>query len=124
MIAVADVEAASAWYQQVLGMTSNHGGGEYDQLLVDGELVFQLHARDVDHHHASLVNAGVALGDGVALWFQADDFDAVVARARAAGAAIVTDEHLNPNANQREIWLRDRDGYLVVVAETVPLWRG
>jgi len=124
MIAVTDVAAASAWYQQVLGMTSNHGGGEYEQLLVDGELVLQLHARDVDHHHGSLVNAGGALGDGVALWFQADDFDAIVARAHAAGVEVVTDEHVNPNAQQREIWLRDRDGYLVVVAETVPLWRG
>lgn len=32
MIAVTDVEAASRWFQDVLGLTSGHGGPEYDQL--------------------------------------------------------------------------------------------
>ena len=32
-------------------------------------------------------------------------------------AEIVTDVHLNPNAGHREIWIRDVDGYLVVLAE-------
>jgi hypothetical protein len=30
---------------------------------------------------------------------------------------IETDVHTNPNARHREIWLRDPDGYLVVLAE-------
>jgi hypothetical protein len=29
----------------------------------------------------------------------------------------VTDVHVNPNAGHRELWLRDRHGYLVVLAE-------
>jgi hypothetical protein len=29
----------------------------------------------------------------------------------------VTDEHLNPNAGHREIWINDLDGYLVVISE-------
>jgi hypothetical protein len=36
MIAVADVEKASQWYQHVLGAASGHGGAEYEQLLVNG----------------------------------------------------------------------------------------
>ena len=41
MIAVTDVERASRWYQRILGATSGHGGSEYEQLLVDGEMVLQ-----------------------------------------------------------------------------------
>jgi hypothetical protein len=44
-------------------------------------------------------------------------FDATVERVRAAGATVVTDVHVNPNAHHREIWLQDPDGYLVVLAE-------
>lgn len=38
-------------------------------------------------------------------------------RARESGAEIVTDVHVNPNSRQREIWMRDPDGYLIVLAE-------
>jgi hypothetical protein len=37
-------------------------------------------------------------------------------RARAHGAEIVRDVHVNPNAKQQELWLRDPDGYTVVLA--------
>ncbi len=117
MIAVADVEKASRWYQQVLGATSGHGGPEYEQLLVDGELIMQLHRLDVGHHHGTIGDPGQPIGNGVAIWFEADAFDAVVGRIREADALIVTDVHLNPNAGHREIWIRDLDGYLVVIAE-------
>ena len=43
MIAVRDVEASSRWYQQLLGLRSDHGGPEYERLLADGTLVLQLH---------------------------------------------------------------------------------
>jgi hypothetical protein len=35
LIAVADVEAGSRWFQQVLGLTSGHGGRNYEMLLVE-----------------------------------------------------------------------------------------
>jgi catechol 2,3-dioxygenase-like lactoylglutathione lyase family enzyme len=120
LIAVADVERASRWYQRVLGATSGHGGPEYERLLVDGTLVMQLHQRDVGHHHGRIGNPDQPTGNGVALWFEADDFDAVVGRIRDAEAEIVTDVHLNPNAGHHEIWIRDLDGYLVVFAERSP----
>ena len=44
-------------------------------------------------------------------------FDAAVERVRAVGATVVTDVHVNPNAQHREIWLQDLDGYLVVLAD-------
>jgi catechol 2,3-dioxygenase-like lactoylglutathione lyase family enzyme len=117
MIAVADVVKASQWYQQVLGATSGHGGAEYEQLLVDGVMILQLHRLGVGHHHSAMGNPEQPVGNGVAVWFEADDFDASVRRIRDVAAEIVTDVHLNPNAGHREIWIRDLDGYLVVLAE-------
>jgi catechol 2,3-dioxygenase-like lactoylglutathione lyase family enzyme len=117
MIAVADVEAASRWYQQVLGASSGHGGAEYEQLLVDGQLIMQLHRLEIGHHHGIIGDPGQPVGNGVALWFETADFDAVVRRIQAVRAHIVTDVHVNPNAGHREIWIRDPDGYLVVLAE-------
>jgi hypothetical protein len=46
----------------------------------------------------------------------ATSFEAAVERACAHGAEVVTDVHVNPNAKQRELWLRDPDGYTVVIA--------
>ena len=117
LIAVRDVELASRWYQRVLGASSAHGGPEYERLVVDGRLVLQLHARDVDHHHGPFAEPGAPLGSGVALWFATPRFDEAVRRIGGGGITVVTDVHVNPNANHREIWLRDEDGYLVVLAD-------
>jgi hypothetical protein len=32
------------------------------------------------------------------------------------GAEIIEEPHINPRPQHREIWLRDSDGYVVVVA--------
>jgi catechol 2,3-dioxygenase-like lactoylglutathione lyase family enzyme len=117
MIAVVDVEAASRWYQQVLGAASGHGGPEYEQLHVDGRLIMQLHRLEIGHHHGAIGDPGQPVGNGVALWFETAGFDETVERIRAIGPRIVHDVHLNPNAGHREIWVRDLDGYLVVFAE-------
>ena len=117
LISVADVEKTSLWYQQVLGATSGHGGPEYEQLLVDGKLIMQLHRLEVGHHHDTIGDPSQPTGNGVAIWFEVDAFDAAVRRIRQAEVQIVTDVHVNPNAGHREIWLRDLDGYLVVLAE-------
>lgn len=115
LISVRDVEASSRWYQAALGLHSGHGGPDYEQLLADGRMVMQLH-RWAAHDHLHLGDAAKPCGNGVALWFMADDFDAAVDRIEAAGAHILEGPQVNPNANHREIWLRDPDGYVVVVA--------
>jgi hypothetical protein len=84
---------------------------------VDGVLVLQLHALEVGHHHGTIGDPSLPRGNGVAVWFEVDDFDGVVDRGRAAGAEVVADVHVNPNAGHRELWIRDLDGYLVVIAE-------
>jgi predicted enzyme related to lactoylglutathione lyase len=86
-------------------------------LLVDGQLIMQLHRLEIGHHHGTIGDPRQPVGNGVALWFEVAEFDATVHRIRAAGAHIVTDVHVNPNAGRREIWIRDLDDYLVVFAE-------
>jgi catechol 2,3-dioxygenase-like lactoylglutathione lyase family enzyme len=118
MLVVRDVPRASAFYCAVLGAESGHGGDEYEQVVRDGEILLQLHRLDVEDHHGPLADPEVPLGNGVLAWFEVADFDEAVERARAHGAEVETDVHVNPNAKQRELWLRDPDGYRVVLAGT------
>jgi catechol 2,3-dioxygenase-like lactoylglutathione lyase family enzyme len=117
LISVANVPAAARWYSEVLGLRSGHGGPEYEQLLNDdGDMVLQLHQWEV-HGHALLGDeSNGARGNGSALWFETDDFDALVARVRSAGIPIADGPRDNTNAQHRELWLHDLDGYLVVVS--------
>jgi catechol 2,3-dioxygenase-like lactoylglutathione lyase family enzyme len=55
-------------------------------------------------------------GNGTLLWFETDAFDAAVQRIRQAGATVLEGPLVNPDAQHREIWLRDPNGYKVVVA--------
>jgi catechol 2,3-dioxygenase-like lactoylglutathione lyase family enzyme len=116
LIVVRDVPAASRFYAQLLGAESPHGGEEYEQIVSNGELILQLHHIDVEDHHGPLASSDAPLGNGTLLWFEVSDFDEAVQRARDVDAHVERDVHVNPNANQREIWLRDPDGYLVVLA--------
>ena len=116
LIVVRDVPASSRFYTAVLGADSGHGGEEYEQVVSEGEIVLQIHHIDVEDHHGPLATPDVPLGNGTLMWFEVADFEAAVARARDIGAEVERDVHVNPNANQQEIWLRDPDGYLVVVA--------
>ncbi len=123
MLMVRDVEASSRWYQELLGLTSDHGGPDYERLLADGELVLQLHHEGTDHHHGPIGDAGQARGNGVLVWFGAvSDFDGVVERAEQLGADVVKAPHRNPpegggnGPGHREIWVKDPDGYVVAVA--------
>ena len=116
MIAVRDVVASSRWYQALLGCKSGHGGREYEQLVHDGRLILQLHHWDA-HEHPHLGDpASKPYGNGVLLWFQTDTFDAAVDRATRIRAEVLEAPKVNPNARHREIWLRDPDGYTVVIA--------
>ena len=116
LIVVRDVPASSRFYTAVLGADSGHGGEEYEQVVSEGEIVLQIHHIDVEDHHGPLATPDVPLGNGTLLWFEVADFEAAVARAHDIGAEVERDVHVNPNAKQQEIWLRDPDGYLVVVA--------
>jgi catechol 2,3-dioxygenase-like lactoylglutathione lyase family enzyme len=120
LIVVTDVEASSRWYQAVLGLESAHGGPEYERLTPAGasadDFFLQLHRLDADEHPGLFDARRPPGANGVALWFRTEDFDAAVERATAAGADIFNGPLLNERAQHRELWLRDPDGYVVVIA--------
>ena len=119
LIAVRDVRASSRWYTELLGADSlpEHSHRDvYDRISCCGQLILQLHAWD-EEEHPNLVNREAAPpGHGVLIWFQVDDFDSVVERARGLGAEVIEEPHVNVGPRHREIWLRDADGYVIVVA--------
>ena len=106
----------------MLDCRSDHGGPEYERLVWGGYLILQLHSREVEHHHGPIGDADIAPGNGVLLWFEIDDFDSGVERATELDAEIIREPHRNPPVGQpggpahREIWLRDPDGYAIVLA--------
>ena len=122
LIAVHDVEASSRWYRRLLGCESAHGGDEYERLVANGSLILQLHRFEVAHHHGPIGDANDRpYGNGVLLWFETDDFDEAMKRADDMGVEIVLPRHRNPPSgdsgpNHWECWLRDPDGYIVVLA--------
>jgi predicted enzyme related to lactoylglutathione lyase len=119
-----DVEASSRWYQELLGLRSDHGGPEYERLVTaDGCLVLQLHRWDVEHGHGQIADPDAPVGNGTLLWFgEYADFDGAVERAGRLGATVVRGPLRNPPSGQgngpghREIWLTDPNGYTVVIA--------
>ncbi len=122
LLAVRDVEASSRWYQRLLGCRSAHGGADYERLVSRDGLILQLHRWDVDHHHGPIGDPGVKpYGNGVLLWFEVDDFDLAMTRITELKAEVLLSQHRNPptgdgGPNHWECWLRDPNGYTVVLA--------
>lgn len=120
LICVLDVPAISAWYQELLGCTSGHGGDEYERLMDGDRLVLQLHRWDAEHDHGPLGDAAFRpYGNGVVLWFELDDFDRAVRRAQKMNVETLKEARLSENGNW-EFWLRDPGGYTVVLTSPLP----
>ncbi|HEY4441794.1 MAG TPA: VOC family protein [Candidatus Elarobacter sp.] len=121
ILAVRDVLASARWYAHILGSEEPTGSPPsdhqhvYRRIYVGDEFVLQLHAWD-EEDHPNLSGADRApVGHGILVWFEIDDYAGAVARARAIGADVI-EEKYNPSAEHRELWLRDADGYVVVLA--------
>ena len=122
LICVRDVQASSRWYQKLLGCKSDHGGPNYERLVSPwGELMVQFHAWEVEHDHGPVGDPNLPVGNGLLLWFEVCDFDAALTRATELQAQVVMPRHRNPTdgdggPNHWEVWLRDLDGYAVVLS--------
>ncbi len=120
LICVHDVPTVSAWYQKLLGCTSGHGGNEYERLMAGDRLILQLHRWDVQHDHGPLGDPALRpYGNGVLLWFELDDFDDAVRRATEMKVERLKEPRLSENGNW-EFWLRDLNGYTVVLTSPLP----
>lgn len=119
LIAVRNIRFSSRWFADLLGgeaLPEHPHRDVYDRISTDGSLLLQLHAWDVEDH-PNLTDAGAApVGHGVVLWFTVEDFDARVARASALGAEVLQGPHVNPASQNREIWFRHPDGFVIVIA--------
>jgi predicted enzyme related to lactoylglutathione lyase len=122
LICVADVEASSRWYQQLLNCRSAHGGPSYERLESSGRLILQLHRWEEEHHHGRIGDPNdPSRGNGVLLWFELEDFEAAARRAQEMKAKVILPKHRNPpkgdgGPNHWELWLEDPDGYPIVLA--------
>jgi catechol 2,3-dioxygenase-like lactoylglutathione lyase family enzyme len=116
LIAVSDVEASSRWYCRLLDCTSGHGGSEYERITDGDQFVLQLHDWHTDDHPHLGDESDRPWGNGVLVWFRVEDFDGAVARARELGAQILEGPQHNERAHHDELWVRDPDGYVVVLS--------
>jgi len=76
----------------------------------------------LEHHHGPIGDPDLKpYENGELLWFELDDFDSALARAEKLNAQVIKPRHRNPPSggggpNHWECWLRDPDGYTVVLA--------
>lgn len=121
LIAVRDVKASSRWYQRLLKCKSGIPGPKdhphrdvYERLVREGRMLLQLHAWGEDDHPNLSDPGDGPPGHGVVLWFETDEFDQAVRRARRMKAEIIEEPHFN--IIHMECWIRDPDGYVIVLA--------
>ncbi len=122
LITVNDVLKSSAWYAKLLNVRQQSEteedthGNSYNRLLKGNQIVMQLHAWDVDDHPNMTTRANTPVGHGVVLWFEVDDFEDTVSRARELNAIFLEEPSKNPFALHHEFWIKDLDGYVVGIA--------
>lgn len=79
-------------------------------------LLLQLHQWDA-HEHPHLGSPELRpYGNGVVLWFMSEQVEQDYERAVQAGAEVLEPIKVNSLANHLEYWLREPNGYVVVVA--------
>jgi catechol 2,3-dioxygenase-like lactoylglutathione lyase family enzyme len=117
IIGVRDVPRSFKWYQSLFGQPATRPEHrDFGQILdSDGTVLLCLHQWGA-HEHPSLIGPDQGTpGNGLLLFFRVDDFDMALKRARALGARLEEDPHLNPNTRTKEFSLRDPDGYYVTI---------
>jgi catechol 2,3-dioxygenase-like lactoylglutathione lyase family enzyme len=118
ILGVGDVPGSVKWYQSLLGLPETAPAHDhFGQILdSDGTVLLCLHAWGA-HEHPSLMSPDPAQpGNGLLLFFRVDDFDIALRGARALGARLEEEPHVNPNTKTMEFSLRDPDGYYVTIS--------
>ncbi|MBX2817066.1 MAG: hypothetical protein KTR24_13755 [Saprospiraceae bacterium] len=117
IIAVANVPAASAWYQEVFGFISAHGGLEFDVLKApDGQVMLCLH-RWSAHDHPTMQDPGIVPGNGLILYFRTQRLEAIHHILSKLAYPLAEEIKVNPNTGRREFSVVDPDGYYLTISE-------
>src|SRR5688572_1704789 len=98
IIGVRNVASSVRWYQALFSqplMPPSHT--HFSQILdSDGTVLLCLHQWG-EHEHPPLTSPDTATpGNGLLLFFRVDDFEDVLAQARALGAGVEEEPHMNP----------------------------
>ena len=124
LLAVQDVPASSAWYQELLGCTSDMEQGhphrqEYDRVVdEEGRVLIGLHSWDdptgtpVDRLFSG--QSKLTPGRGVVMTFTVDDFEQAVGRALQMKAQLVGAVADYPDRS-RSVLVQDPDGYHIAL---------
>jgi predicted enzyme related to lactoylglutathione lyase len=118
LISVTDVERSVEWYCQVFDCERAHGGkGRFAVLeLENNEVLLCLHNR-AEGDHPTLTNPGLAPGNGLLLYFRAENMDTIRQNVEKAGLVVDKEVYVNPNSEKREFSIRDPDGYYLTISE-------
>src|SRR5690606_8774967 len=102
IIAVANVEASSAWYQTVFDCRSKHGGKDFDILVDDnGEVLICLHKWG-EHNHPTMRNFNIISGNGLIIYFRTTKMKIIRENIKQHGFKVEEEIHLNPNSLKLE----------------------
>jgi predicted enzyme related to lactoylglutathione lyase len=104
---VRDLEASASFYTDVVGLRPAPGGPPHARVFATEPIPFAVREPSVD------LDATDKLGWGVAIWFHADDVDAVAARIAEAGQPILVEPFDGPFG--RTFTFADPDGYAITV---------
>ncbi|NJK82848.1 MAG: glyoxalase [Saprospiraceae bacterium] len=116
IIAVRDVAKSSKWYQNLLGLESNHGGDNFEMLANEkGEIILCLHLWG-EHEHPTMKDPNIAVGNGLILYFRVSDLEKIWSNAVLLKLDIEQEPHLNENSGQQQFTLRDLDGYYLIIS--------
>jgi hypothetical protein len=120
MLFVKDVISSSAWYQNLLGAKSAHGGPEYEMLTdSEGELLFQLHKLEGDEHGVSLSDDSSGTeeirGTGVLCYVRVDDVNEIYKSALSMKADVKSEPTFIELAGHTEFIVKDLDGYSLAI---------
>jgi hypothetical protein len=118
IIGVGDVPRSFKSYQSLLGLPQTApADDDFGQIIDSDETVLLCLHKWGAHGHPSLLNPDQTQpGNGLLLFFRADDFDMALPGARALVTRLEEEPHVNPNTGTSEFSLRDPDGYYVTIS--------
>jgi len=113
LIYVRDLEASSRWYQFLFDCGGGQSGSDHALLTGDGQVILELRACGPDDRFSADQSLR-SNRNGLALWFETEEFHATLYRARSLEAVFLEEPNLNLQSSQLEFRIRDLDGQVLV----------